>query len=158
MYKVQNMSNGMVSFTLPKGGMMLTPGRYLDLDLYASREWLATSVEIQRLLVTHTLRLVHDSTVGVSGTPIRYAPTTSVKTVPVPISTPIPVATFPSVQAATRKKTYRKPVVVEEPVLTPTVPVFDFSDLPDSDTALSLGDQLQVEDPIERRLRELAGL
>jgi len=61
MYKIQNIGAGRVPLQLPGGCITLESGAYLDLDEHAPRSWIRTNFDLQRLLVSKTFRLVHDS-------------------------------------------------------------------------------------------------
>jgi hypothetical protein len=70
MYQIQNVSGSNVAMMLERGGIVLRPSQYLDLETSCSRIWIFSSLDLKHLLEVGTLRLVHDSEQGVPSQPI----------------------------------------------------------------------------------------
>ncbi len=71
MYNIQNCSGKNVALMLERGGYVLRPSQYLDLDKLCSRKWIINNFDLKKLFQTGTLRLVHDSTVVLAKAPTR---------------------------------------------------------------------------------------
>jgi hypothetical protein len=72
MYNIQNTSGKNVALMLERGGFVLKPSQYLDLDKHCVRKWIHANKDIQRLILTHAIRLVHDSEVELKKAPIKH--------------------------------------------------------------------------------------
>lgn len=71
MYNIQNASGRNIAFMLERGGYVLRPGKYLDLDSLCTRKWINANYDIKRLKETGAIRLVHDSEERLSSTPVK---------------------------------------------------------------------------------------
>jgi hypothetical protein len=71
MYNIQNASGKNIALMLERGGFILRPGKYLDLDVHCSRPWITANFDVKRLIQTGAVRLVHDSNQSIPSIPIR---------------------------------------------------------------------------------------
>ena len=71
MYNVRNMSGRNLAIMLEKGGSIMRPNAYLDMDKTCSRKWIASNCDFRKLLRTGYLQLVHDSYAALTAAPVR---------------------------------------------------------------------------------------
>jgi hypothetical protein len=71
MYNIQNISNFTIPMRVEKGGIILMPGQYFDLDKVCSRKFIGQSSELNKYMESQSIRLVHDSEIALPSTTIR---------------------------------------------------------------------------------------
>ena len=139
MYNIQNSSGKNVALMLERGGCVLRPGKYLDLDTMCSRKWILANRDIKHLLQVNALRLVHDSDQTIPEQPTkpitRYVtPAGNAKVVSIKAVEVIDLSRHPDVEVDELGRVHTPEAIVEKPVVVPmpTVaePVIQEPDLP----------------------------
>jgi hypothetical protein len=126
MYNIQNSSGKNIALMLERGGCVLRPGKYLDLDTMCSRKWILANRDIKHLLRVNALRLVHDSDQTIPEQPIkpitRYVtPAGTTKVVSVKAVDVIDLSQQPDVEVDELGRVYTPEAIVEPVVAEPVI-------------------------------------
>jgi hypothetical protein len=71
MYNIRNTSGRNLAIMLERGGFILRPNTYLDMDKHCSRKWIAANFDLRKLIRTGHLQVVHDSYATLPNAPVK---------------------------------------------------------------------------------------
>jgi hypothetical protein len=135
MYNIQNSSGKNVALMLERGGYVMRPGKYLDLDTMCSRKWILANYDIKRLLQTQMLRLVHDSEQVIPAHPVkpitRYVtPAGDTRVISTKAVEVLDLSEHPDVEIDELGRVHTPEVVAEKPVVAfSSVPLPNIGDV-----------------------------